>query len=726
MKVTDKRELDLKEIIQTETGHRFNRNNKISCPFHKDNTPSLSFNPKANRWHCFSCGRGGDIIDFIKEYKGFGYIEACNHLGIELNEGYRALEDEKSQVKSYIKWQLNNIGTFKDWKLINIYRFTDKDNKTLYFKAKFSTPSKKEMRYYSFNDGKVEMKRNHEEVPYNLYGIVRALEKNKPIFIVEGEKDADTLIYMGYTATSFKGVKEIDVNTFKDKNIYFIGDTGEAGEGYKNEVWSKLKDHVKSFNIVELTGINKFPDNSDVTDWIQQGYTVDDLKRAIDDSWDWKKSLLWKYGKEVTRHNKQVYAPLKVWQNLKLLLDREGILLKYNLINKEVEASGTFNSIRNDLLTDIYTLNQVKGLNMSREEVSYSIEKIAKENSYNPFIDYLEANRNNNHNIIIEVFNCLNIDDEYKVRKDFYCTLLKKWALNVVRTAHNTLKKGYETQGVLVLQGPQGCFKSTFFKSLMPNNQWFKGGKSLDPTSRDSIKENTKYILVELGEFDSTLKGDQAKLKAFITNDSDEYRSPYARYEEKYPRITTYCATVNRKDFLKDETGTRRYWSIPVESCNIEKLKEINMDEFWGAVYDLWLSDKVKYYLTKEENYLLATNNIDFNVENNISIALDEEFNWDQNPIAWKVYSITEILNILGIKESKALKNEMQRRGLRWGSHRDNYMTTKTKKGYKLPNTDIKEANRIIKDVNSCPFTTENDEFQVQDYKKVIAWNTGR
>ena len=140
-------EINLKSVIENESNDRFNRNNKICCPIHKERTPSLSLDVKRNKWHCFGCGCGGDAIDFISQLKGFNYIEACKYLGVDLNEDYKVIVEEEEKVKNYINWCLNHMDNLKDWKLIKLYRLEDEDNKTLYFTAKFSTPSKKEIRY---------------------------------------------------------------------------------------------------------------------------------------------------------------------------------------------------------------------------------------------------------------------------------------------------------------------------------------------------------------------------------------------------------------------------------------------------------------------------------------------------------------------------------------------------------------------------------------------------
>ena len=46
-------EIDLRAVIENESNDRFNRNNKICCPIHKEKTPSLSLDAKRNKWRCF-------------------------------------------------------------------------------------------------------------------------------------------------------------------------------------------------------------------------------------------------------------------------------------------------------------------------------------------------------------------------------------------------------------------------------------------------------------------------------------------------------------------------------------------------------------------------------------------------------------------------------------------------------------------------------------------------
>ena len=117
----NKEDINLKELIESEMNLKFNRNNKISCFSHTDKTPSLSYNPKTNKAHCFSCGKSFDSIDFIREYKGFNYVEACQYLGVDLNEDYKVIVEEEEKVRNYISWCLDHMDNLKDWKLIKLY-----------------------------------------------------------------------------------------------------------------------------------------------------------------------------------------------------------------------------------------------------------------------------------------------------------------------------------------------------------------------------------------------------------------------------------------------------------------------------------------------------------------------------------------------------------------------------------------------------------------------------
>lgn len=53
---------------------------KCCCVFHSEKTPSLMLDLSLNMFKCFGCGKGGDIISFVQELKGFDFVEAVKFL----------------------------------------------------------------------------------------------------------------------------------------------------------------------------------------------------------------------------------------------------------------------------------------------------------------------------------------------------------------------------------------------------------------------------------------------------------------------------------------------------------------------------------------------------------------------------------------------------------------------------------------------------------------------
>lgn len=55
-------------------------NKKISCFIHQEKTPSLSLNPKTNKWKCYGCGEGGGVINLVQQRYNLDFKDACQWL----------------------------------------------------------------------------------------------------------------------------------------------------------------------------------------------------------------------------------------------------------------------------------------------------------------------------------------------------------------------------------------------------------------------------------------------------------------------------------------------------------------------------------------------------------------------------------------------------------------------------------------------------------------------
>lgn len=287
-------DIDLKALIESETGEKFNREGYIKCPFHSEKTPSMSvkFFPNANkqRYKCWGCETQGDVIDFIRKYKNMEYNEARQYLGLEVENN--PIEQFDETIRQFVRNQVAR-GNKKGYKLLGVFSFVDENNNPIYAKVKFLKPDgKKETPYYHIENGQVICNRSHEEVPYNYYNLLQGIANNKILVIVEGEKDANTLSHMlnrnQYVVTSLKDFKAYDKIKSEFMKVYVIGDTGEAGLKYIDNIKRNLLSTCSVFKIINLKGIQSLGNNKDVTDWLEAGYTKEDLYNCFDRSLDLK------------------------------------------------------------------------------------------------------------------------------------------------------------------------------------------------------------------------------------------------------------------------------------------------------------------------------------------------------------------------------------------------------------------------------------------------------
>ena len=114
------------------------------------------------------------------------------------------------------------------------------------------------------------------KIPYRLPELLAA--EHDDVLIVEGEKDADNVAALGFTATTNSGgagkfTAEL-ADYFKGKNVYILPDNDEAGARHAQQVAATLLDVAKSVRIVDIPGL---PDKGDVSDWLSAGGTTEKL-----------------------------------------------------------------------------------------------------------------------------------------------------------------------------------------------------------------------------------------------------------------------------------------------------------------------------------------------------------------------------------------------------------------------------------------------------------------
>lgn len=202
----------------------------------------------------------------------------------------------------------------------------------------------------------------------------------------------------------------------------------------------------------------------------------------------------------------------------------------------------------------------------------------------------------------------------------------------------------------MVLQGEQGLAKTSFFRVMTPFPRWFVEGAIIDMSAKDSLITALSGWITELGELDSTLKKEQMSLKAFVTRPEDRIRMPYARRDTRAPRRTSFCGTVNPKDYLKDETGSRRFWTVPVTHIDKKALFTLPhgwVDQLWFQTYNLYQADPGFFRLDDQEIKELQSDNREFEAPLPYELELRELLDYSLPVSQWEWWRTGELSRLM-------------------------------------------------------------------------------
>ena len=307
---------------------------------------------------------------------------------------------------------------------------------------------------------------------------------------------------------------------------------------------------------------------------------------------------------------RSVQPPVLTPESLSEWLDKHGISIGYDEIGKMYVVGGLWDEnpeqIEANLPALIFSRVQCEFQRCTLQTVQAYLSIIASRNVVNPAKNLIEPVEWDGVSRLPEIFAILGVSGD-----ELSKILVKKWLIQCVSLLYNCVGSPFGADGALVLVGRQGLGKTYFFRRLAVESNLFGEGKNLNFSDKDTLISATGYWLTELGEIESTMRGDRERLKAFITASVDEYRRAYARGSTKALRRTSFCGSANSPDFLTDQTGNRRFWTVPVEKIDLERLDKLNVLQLWAEIKTLSDADRQAFRLTPEEREKLANRNSD-------------------------------------------------------------------------------------------------------------------
>lgn len=341
--------------------------------------------------------------------------------------------------------------------------------------------------------------------------------------------------------------------------------------------------------------------------------------------------------------------PVDTLNNLRDLLVYAAVELRYNRMTRQVEFSGLQSTQYISDLADTsnfaYLMSAAKRFGLPTGSLVDYVTTIAGEKSYHPVADWIESKPWDGVSRLQALSDTL-VTNDRQISAELKQMLFLRWCVGAVMAVLSPVPN--EQHGVLVLQGQQGIGKTKWVKGLCSLAGAVKDGVHLDPKHVDSVRNSTSYWLTELGELDGTFRrSDIATLKAFVNQNTDEYRTPYSKVANRYPRRTAFVASVNESQYLVDDTGNRRFWTIPV--VDIDYQHRIDVQQFWAEIAELWRTGG-KWWLDGEDLQLLNSHNSDFEAVDPYREAIQNTFCWQQVAKFSKPMTSTQICEAIGYR----------------------------------------------------------------------------
>ena len=284
---------------------------------------------------------------------------------------------------------------------------------------------------------------------------------------------------------------------------------------------------------------------------------------------------------------------------------------------------------------------------------------------YDPFRDYIDSLpewHEGDTDYISLLADTVEVKGDDAVSSDMWQRCLTKWLVAMVAS---WLSPSVVNNVILVLVGPQGMYKTTWFNFLLPPplRKYFYTKTNSRRMSRDDLLTLTEYALVCCEELDSMNTSEYNQLKAAVTMPTVDERAAYARYKDHLAHIASFCGTGNNTQFLSDPTGNRRWLPFEVKHIKSPRDNPLPYEGIYSQVAYL-LNTGYRYWFSQEEIAELAGHNTAFETPRLESELVMLYFRHPVEPEHGEFMTAGRVLQIIGGGISQKLNPVMIGRAL--------------------------------------------------------------
>lgn len=250
------------------------------------------------------------------------------------------------------------------------------------------------------------------------------------------------------------------------------------------------------------------------------------------------------------------------------------------------------------------------GLGFTKENLQSQIRSSARLAAYDPVAEWLNG-------LGVEGAPILT-DEEWDQIAVLALGLGDSYSRNVLQkmllsAAARVLEPGCKVDQCMILYGPQGLGKSTFFAAV--------AGDSFSDSMGDLKDKKDDILILHRNWFNEWSEADQVfvgankseQIKRFVSTQEDTFRAPYGRTTQAFKRRSILCGTTNRDDWANDPTGNRRFPVLSPTKIDVEWTQE-NRERIWAYVVVL-LRKGARWWFSKEEEEEISAQTANFRPE---------------------------------------------------------------------------------------------------------------
>lgn len=512
-----------------------------NCPVHDDQTASLSLavgDTTPIVWHC--------------------------HAGCSKEAVQQALRDILGKP---MKQNVHKLPPAKK-SLVATYQYYRPDKTLAYEKLRYLTAEgKKSFAFRYLQNESWVWEKPTESYLYYICKVLRL--PGAPIIICEGEKDADRLNHLlgdDYVAVtnhcgagSWKQWMTDSLMASIENGVIICEDNDQAGR-------KRTRDIAATFSPDYMRGVLRFTDKEvgpkgDVTDWLERGATVEQLRDRLQYHLEAVDSVALVTGQHKENEGRPEQQHARREDYFQIFREQLGDIRRDIFTDSLMyldEDRQCWASVANKLgliRSEARELSLTSDKKYSPQSVSDHFEKLVRLHKPRVVIDIPEWDGRDR---IEEMAKALKLDESTGIIPEVCAELTKEWLANVFRKIDDpSMNSSPSREFILILQGPQKIGKDYWLRTLLGGfGQWFTD-MTISQNERDNMMQLHENAVLSISEFDRTNKMESGMIKDIITKWSTKLRASYARESEFRVSRCSMVASVNPSDILRDSSNSR-------------------------------------------------------------------------------------------------------------------------------------------------------------------------